>query len=48
MVHVAVPVESVVAVQVSLPLRVNVTGSPEMGALVLPSVSTPDTVVESE
>ena len=42
------PVASVVPVQVSVPLSWNVTGSPEMGALVLVSVSTPDTVVVSE
>ena len=43
--HVAVPVESVFAVQVSDPLRVNVTGSPEIGADVVVLVKTPDTVV---
>ncbi len=47
MLHVAVPVASVVAVQVSSPFNVNVTGSPGMGALVIESVSTPETDVAS-
>ena len=36
---------SVMPVQVSVPLSVKVTGSPEMGAEVAVLVSTPDTVV---
>ena len=48
MVHEAVPVASVVAVQVSVPLSWSVTGSPATGALVTESVRTPDTVVASE
>ena len=43
--HDAVPVLSVVAVQVSLLSRVRVTGSPEIGADVFELVSTPETVV---
>ena len=44
----ATPMEFVVPVHVSAPFRVKVTGSPAMGRLVLPSVSTPDTLVASE
>ena len=47
MLHVAVPVGSVVAVQLSVLFSFNVTGSPAMGALVRVSVSTPETVVAS-
>jgi len=43
--HDAVPVLSVVPVQVSLPLSFKVTGSLAIGADVLVLVSTPDTVV---
>ncbi len=49
--HDAVPVASVgPAVQVSAGLlfRLNVSGWPAIGALVLPSLRTPDTVVVSE
>ena len=46
--HEAVPVASVVPVQVSVPLSTNVTGSFGTGAFVYASVSTPDTVVASE
>ena len=48
MAHEAVPVASVVAVQVSVPLSWKVTGSPAIGALVTESVSTPETVAASE
>ena len=43
--HVAVPVPSVMAEQVSVPLREKVTFSPGMTALVTVSVSTPETSV---
>ena len=46
--HEAVPVPSVVPVQVSEPLSVKVTGSPAIGRVVMVSWSTPDTVVGSE
>jgi hypothetical protein len=43
--QVAVPVESVIPVQVSLPLSVKVTGSLAMAADVFEFVSIPDTDV---
>ena len=43
--HDAVPVVSVVPVQVSAPLSLSVTGSLAMGADVMALVSTPDTWV---
>ena len=48
MVHEAVPVASVVAVQVSDPFSWSVTDSPEMGAFVLASFSTAETVTAFE
>ena len=48
MTHVAVPVLSVVAVQVSEPLRVKVTGSSGMGVSVVESVRTAETGVGDE
>ncbi len=42
------PEASVFTVHVSLLSSVSVTGSPEIGALVTVSVSTPETVVASE
>jgi hypothetical protein len=46
--HDATPAPLVVPVQVSLPSRVSVTGSPAIGAEVAELVSTPDTVVATE
>jgi hypothetical protein len=43
--HDATPLLLVMAVQVSLPLSVRTTGSPEIGADVFELVSTPETVV---
>ena len=48
MTQVAVPVSSVVAVQVSDPLSVNVTGSPEIGVSVSVLVRTAETGVGEE